>query len=271
MPHAPLPTHTDLHHTVAELRLEPTGTPFHSQTSLLCPAIHDGQSVFVKITNDPEELLGTEALDRWAGTGAVQVLARFRNAVVLEHAGQTLRSMLADDTEAATVLCLVADRLHSHHVEHVESFPGLRRWFSALFADTDPELDVVRDIADRLLSAPAQQVLLHGDLHHDNVLYSTRRGWLAIDPKGIVGPREFDYCNLFTNPTPKSALNYFDTRLRVVTDTSGIDTIELLRWITCWSALSAIWHRHDGNVATAALPHAITGLAMERLRTHRAL
>jgi streptomycin 6-kinase len=34
-------------------------------------------------------------------------------------------------------------------------------------------------------------VLLHQDLHGDNVLAAQREPWLAIDPKPLVGEREF--------------------------------------------------------------------------------
>ena len=42
--------------------------------------------------------------------------------------------------------------------------------------------------------------VLHGDIHHDNILDFGKRGWLAIDPKRLQGERGFDYANLFCNP-----------------------------------------------------------------------
>ena len=32
--------------------------------------------------------------------------------------------------------------------------------------------------------------MLHGDLHHDNVLTADREPWLAIDPHGVLGDPE---------------------------------------------------------------------------------
>jgi hypothetical protein len=43
-------------------------------------------------------------------------------------------------------------------------------------------------------------VVLHGDMHHENILKFSSRGWLAIDPKGLVGERGFDYANIFCKP-----------------------------------------------------------------------
>ncbi|MCA9796461.1 MAG: 3'-kinase, partial [Candidatus Eremiobacteraeota bacterium] len=42
--------------------------------------------------------------------------------------------------------------------------------------------------------------LLHGDLHHDNILHHPGRGWLAIDPKGVVGEPAFDLACALLNP-----------------------------------------------------------------------
>ena len=56
-----------------------------------------------------------------------------------------------------------------------------------------------------LLSSIDQRVVLHGDLHHFNILRCDRGGWLAIDPKGLVGDRYFDVCQFLLNPEPVPA------------------------------------------------------------------
>ena len=206
----------------------------------------------------------------WDGNGAVRVLARDGNAIVLERAGTTLRSTVTDDAAATQVLCAVAARLHTHTPGGLAEFPTLRSWFASLLADTSPRFDRVRQIADQLLDHNTRPVLLHGDLHHENVLDGGDRGWLAIDPKGIVGPRQFDYCNIFTNFTPEEAVANFDLRLHIVASAAHIDRIDLLCWIATWSALSGIWHLEDGDNSLAAFPHQITDLALQRLRTHHA-
>jgi len=102
------------------------------------------------------------------------------------------------------------------------------------------------------------------------VLNGGERGWLAIDPKGILGALEFDYCNIFTNWTPQEAIGHFDARLDLVARVASIDRINLPRWIASWSALSGIWHLEDGDEASAGFPHSITELALDRLRAHDA-
>lgn len=117
VPLIPTPSTVDLENAAARLGFKLAGTPFRTQTSLLCPVTFEGQRGFVKVTNDPEELTGARALEKWAGNGAVRVLARQGNAVVLEYAGLPVRSVIPDDTAATTVLCAVAERLHSHTPE----------------------------------------------------------------------------------------------------------------------------------------------------------
>ncbi|MFZ0218179.1 MAG: aminoglycoside phosphotransferase family protein [Candidatus Dormiibacterota bacterium] len=268
MPLAAKPSIADLDRAVARLELQPDGDSFSSPSSLLRPVTVLGRPALLKVTNEPEELAGSRALEKWDGNGAVRVLARDGNAVVLERAGRPLRSLVSDDGAATRVLCAVARRLHGHTLWGLDEFPSLRRWFSSLFRDTHPRFDRVRAIADRLLDRSTSPILLHGDLHHDNVLDGAGRGWLAIDPKGIVGAREFDYCNIFTNWAPRQAVEHFDSRLGIVAATAAIDRCDLLRWVASWSALSGIWHLEDGDEARAAFPHTIMELALARLRAH---
>jgi streptomycin 6-kinase len=270
VPLVPKPTSDDLDDAVIRLDLQLDGAPFRSLSSLLCQVTQDGRPAFLKVTNEPAELIGVRALEQWDGNGAVRVLVRDGNAIVLERAGRTVRSSVAEDAAATQVLCEVAQRLHTHSPNSPDGFPTLRTWFSSLFADTRPRFDQVRVIADRLLEHCTRPVLLHGDLHHANVLRSGDRGWLAIDPKGIVGAREFDYCNIFTNWTSQEAIGHFDGRLDIVARVASIDRIELLHWVASWSALSGIWHLEDGEEDGAAFPHSITELAVNRLRAHGA-
>jgi streptomycin 6-kinase len=266
----PQPTRDDLNDAVIRLGLQLDGDPFRSLSSLVCLVTHEGRPAFLKVTNQPEELIGVWALEQWDGNGAVRVLVRDGNAIVLERAEQTLRSLVTDDASATQVLCDAAQRLHANRPKDLDGFPTLQTWFSSLFGDKTPRFDQVRVIADRLLEHSTPPVLLHGDLHHENVLNGENRGWLAIDPKGILGAREFDYCNIFTNWTPQEAIGHFDARLDLVARVASIDPIDLLRWIASWSALSGIWHLEDGDEASAAFPHSITEIALDRLRVHDA-
>lgn len=266
VPFLPKPSTVEVEQAFLRLGLQPDGVMHSTQSSVVCPVYFDGREAFLKVTHEPEELVGARALETWSGRGAVTVLARDGNAIVLERAGGTLRATESNDAAVTHVLCAVAAELHAHSPDDHSGFPSLRSWFSSLFADETPRFDPVRAIADQLLDRAAPSVLLHGDLHQENVLDGADRGWLAIDPKGIVGAREFDYCNIFTNWTPAEAQEHFDSRLRDVARAAAIRPVHLLRWIAAWSALSGLWHLEDGDPVRASFPHSITDLALVRLR-----
>ena len=87
------------------------------------------------------------------------------------------------------------------------------------------------DIAAGLLDDPRDAVVLHGDLHHGNVLDFGERGWLAIDPKGLLGEAAFDYCNLLCNPSHERALapGRLERQFGVVVEATGIEPARLRR------------------------------------------
>ncbi|MHC2251156.1 streptomycin 6-kinase [Bradyrhizobium embrapense] len=72
------------------------------------------------------------------------------------------------------------------------------------------------------------------------------RGWLAIDPKHLVGERGFDYANIFTNPDLADPARpvatepgRFARRLDIVVQAARLDRRRLLSWIVAWTGLSA--------------------------------
>jgi streptomycin 6-kinase len=88
--------------------------------------------------------------------------------------------------------------------------------------------------------------------------------WLAIDPKGLIGDRAFDYANILCNPTGELATRpgRFERQLAVITDAAGLDCERMLRWCVAWCGLSAAWYERSG------LPSAHTidvGTEAERL------
>lgn len=266
MPDVPPITTRELDAACARWALRTDGEPVRRRTSLLAPVRRDdGEAAFLKLTNEPDELVGMDALAVWGGHGAVRVLERWGSAILLERAGATLRELVPDDAEATRVLCDVGLRLHAAAPSEPRAFPPLRDRFESLVRDRTPRFDEPRRLAAELLDRPGPLVLLHGDLHHENVLDGGAHGWLAIDPQPALGPAAFDVANIFTNWSLADAVPNFDARLAIVTEAAGIHRRTLLEWIAAWSALSGIWHLEDGDIDEAELPHTATALALARL------
>lgn len=263
MPTPPPPSLDELGAAAAALGVELSGEPLRTPACLLQTGRWQGLDVVLKLTHEPEELRGLEALRRWDGRSAVRVLAVHGGAAVLERADSPVRLALPDDDAVTAELCATATRLHATGAS-TDGLPHVRSHLRALLADTDPRFDVARRFAADLLRPGPDDVLLHGDLHGENVLTSTR-GPLAIDPKGVVGPAAFDVANLFTNWTAGQAHERFDARVEIVSAATGLDAELLLRWIVVWSATSGLWHVADGDRGAAAFPHGITDRALARL------
>jgi streptomycin 6-kinase len=95
-------------------------------------------------------------------------------------------------------------------------------------------------------------VPLHADLHHENILDFGERGWLAIDPKRVIGERTFEYTILFCDPdlglphlTIARRPEIFAQRLMIVSEAANLETRHLLLWILAWAGLSAAWQIGD--------------------------
>lgn len=109
-------------------------------------------------------------------------------------------------------------------------------------------------------------MVLHGDIHHDNVLDGGPRGWLAIDPKGLIGERGFDYANMLCNPGIDVAggPGRLAARTTIVACEARLEPQRILLWTLAYAGLSASWTLGDGADASQAL--AIAELAAAELR-----
>jgi streptomycin 6-kinase len=163
----------------------------------------DGRpSVLKLIYPDRESKHEADALALWDGHGAVQLLARDddRSAMLLERCepGTTLAE--AGPDVALDVLIALLPRLWVETGEPFRTLKDEAAWWIGYLADQWERSDrtVERELVDAAVDAlsslshsQGQQVLLHQDLHGDNVLAARREPWLVIDPKPLIGEREF--------------------------------------------------------------------------------
>jgi streptomycin 6-kinase len=259
---------------LAQWGLAPDGAPVATPTSILLPVIHDGAPAMLKIATEAEERRGTESMVWWGGDGAAPVLAHDGDALLMERAmgkGSLVEMARADrDDEASRILCAVASRLHApRHRLRPPSLVPLTRWFAELepaAARHGGLLSLAATAARKLLDEPCDVVVLHGDIHHDNILDFGPRGWLAIDPKHLVGERTFDFVNVLRNPDADIALRpgRFGRQVAVVAGAAGLDRTRLLEWTLAFTGLSAAWILGDGD--EPALDLAVAELALAELK-----
>lgn len=169
-------------------------------------------------------------------------------------------------TKQSRALCAAAACLHTPRGAIPDGFVPLRRWFAALEVAASRDGGIFAtawDVAAKLLAAPRDVAALHGDLHHMNVLDAGPRGWLAIDPKCVVGERGFDLAIIFGDPDRAVVLKpgRFARQADVIAAAAAIERERLLRWSLAQSALSAAWHIEDNEDPTLALDVAALALA----------
>ena len=231
------------------------GEAFVSLNGNLLPVRQRGLPAMLKISQEPEEQAGNQLMAWWGGDGAAPVLAHDGGALLMERAqgAASLVQMVkcGQDDEATRILCAVAVRLHVPRAKPIPELVPLVQWFEALWSMAATHggiLEHCARAASELLADPRDVAVLHGDIHHGNVLDFGQSGWLAIDPKGLYGERGFDYANILCNPDDASALapGCFARRIALIAGASNIDRRRLLQWVLAWAGLSATWMLEDG-------------------------
>lgn len=238
-------------------RLTPAGEPIVTHSSALLPVRRGGVPLMLKVAREPEERAGAALMVWWDGDGAARVVEHDGDAMLMERAagpGSLARMARGgEDDEASRILCAAAARLHAPRmIPPPPSLVPLYRWFRSLWPAGEAHGGILAQAAEAargLLADPRDVVVLHGDLHHDNVLDFGARGWLAIDPKGLVGERGFDFANLFRNPDLRTATlpGRLARQADVVAAAAGLDRARLLRWVLAYAGLSAAWSLEDGD------------------------
>ncbi len=145
------------------------------------------------------------ALMAFSGFGVVDVLSENNGLLLLECAvpGVSLRSYFPEkDDEAINITANVIKRLHKAPIPSTHAFPHVKDWLTVLDSDLRipaQTLQKARQLRDQLLKTAKTDVLLHGDLHHDNILQNGE-DWLVIDPKGVIGEPAYEVAAFIRNP-----------------------------------------------------------------------
>ena len=228
------------------------GPPFEpALISWVAPArLPDGTDAVLKVSfPEAESEHEADALRHWDGRGAVRLLAYDpeERALLVERCspGTTLWE-IADEDQANRIAAGVLRRLwRPAPPEHpfrlladeamrwADELPG--RWERARRPCARSLLDGA--IAFLRMAGPDQgeSVVLHQDFHGGNVLRAAREPWLAIDPKPLVGEREFDTASLLRDrggqlardPSPERRVR---RRLDLLAAELGLDRERMRGW-----------------------------------------
>lgn len=236
-----------------------------------------GEDVILKMTvPNPELTSEMSALKLFNGEGACQLLEHDeeRGLLLLERLkpGKML-SELEDDDERTNIAADVmqkkwrpldsnsllfengqqAARPRNKFIQLSDWFDGLKKIRPHFNGRTGP---FPKEIMERVesflpeLFAEKDITLMHGDFHHFNIL-SSERGWLIIDPKGVIGPAGYEVGPFMINPWDGlSDWNSFkiqaERRVSIFSERLGWERQKIIRWSLAHAVLSAWWSIEDG-------------------------
>jgi streptomycin 6-kinase len=234
----------------------------------VAPAVRaDGSQVIVKLGMPHPELTSEiAALRLYDGDGCARLIEDDpeRGALLIERLlpGAMLLD-LADDDEATRIAAQVMRALWRPAPPAPEDalFPTAARWATGLRrlrarydGATGPlpgeMVERAESLFAELLATSGAAMLLHGDLHHENILAAERAPWLAIDPKGLIGEAEYEVGSLIRNPVPRllalpDVTATLARRFDILTETLGFDRGRMIAWSYAQAILSAWWHTED--------------------------
>ncbi|HEX5503951.1 MAG TPA: aminoglycoside phosphotransferase family protein [Thermomicrobiales bacterium] len=241
--------------------------PFDLTYNYVAPAVRaGGEAVVLKVGYPGRELMAElAALRVYDGRGCARLLDAdpAHGAMLLERLmpGTPLARLAATDDEAATTIAAGVMRALWRPAPEEHPFPTITDWgagFGRLRAEFDggagPFPAALVAEAERLcadlLATQATPVVLHGDLHHGNILAAGRAPWLALDPKGVVGEPAYEVGALLRNPMPDVAVwsrldRVLARRLDILAAELGLDRARLRAWSLTQAVLSAWWSYED--------------------------
>jgi streptomycin 6-kinase len=178
-----------------------------------------GESVALKVGVPHKELFTEmDALRLYNGRGATRLLAADRElgAILMQRLQPGTMLWQLGDNRKETEIAASIMRVLPVPTPSTHNLPTFSQWVERAFRLTktawDPQELMPRDLIDRAEKAFKEierntpgDVVLHGDLHHENILLDDQSGWTAIDPKGVIGAPCLELGRFLQNQLPGSA------------------------------------------------------------------
>jgi streptomycin 6-kinase len=240
---------------------------FETETSVIAFGVRSNQPVVLKIIKQTgDEWRSGEILAAFDGNGVARFYEHAPGAALVERLrpGSSLAELALSgrDKEATDILADVMRRMSARssmsQLEFPKNCPTVHDWaqgFERYLATGDERVPRPLVLAGQrayleLCASQRQTCLLHGDLQHYNVLLDSDRGWLAIDPKGVIGELEYEIGAVLRNPYESPDLflsrSTIERRLEQFTNKLKVNYERTLRWAFAQAVLSAIWLIEDG-------------------------
>ncbi|HWS89492.1 MAG TPA: aminoglycoside phosphotransferase family protein [Pyrinomonadaceae bacterium] len=226
-----------------------------------------GERLVLKLGVPTHGLLGEiNALLGFDGSGAARLFDSdaARGALLLERLepGTPLTALCEKDDAAATSAAAsvmrklnragrLSPQIRPTAADWGQGFERCREHFGGTTGPFPPKLfGEAESLYAELLSTSAPPALLHGDLHHGNILAAGRAPWLAIDPQGVVAEPAYEVGALLRNPLPQllrlpDPVRTTERRIAQLSDELGFERARVRGWGLAQAVLSAWWSIED--------------------------
>lgn len=249
-----------------------------TETSLIAFGEREGHGVVLKVArSEAAEWQAGELLSAFGGTGLVPALEIGEGAVLMDRLtpGDDLTRLVRagrDDDATAIIANVITRMLTVRPAVAGVSTPDQLAPDFHLYRHTCDGLmssDMI-DRAERLwseLCASQTDVrILHGDMHHYNVLFDARKGWVAIDPQGLCAEVEYELGASLRNPIDAPSLLAQEhtvlRRLAIYEARLGLNAERALRWAYAQAVLAALWPSEPGVGVDMRRPFIAAATAM---------
>jgi streptomycin 6-kinase len=256
---------TTLHHLVTHWNLSHLEVVENLSHNLVMKGFQGNVPIILKLCIEKEYFTHEkEALLFYKGHGIVRLLSHHNGhqALLMEfiHPGTPLiANGSMEELKDVEIASAVMNQLHDHTLPSHHPFPTVEQWMNELNMEEDfhpTHIKNARIMAKELIKTQGEVVLLHGDLHHDNIVNSKKQGWVAIDPKGVVGERAFEAGCFIRNPFHGSFAHYpklkplISKRIELFAHHMKCSQNRIARWAYVQAVLAAVWRHEDkGDIA----------------------
>ncbi len=238
--------------------------PYDLYTNFIAPIrLEDGQKAVLKVgfPGDEGVLPEMESLKYFDGQYSVQLLESDATLVafIIEKLtpGTALRDVHLEDDAKATSAALPLLKNVLVPVPEKHNLPSLADWSKVIEQTknmhikgnvTPAILDKAQEIFDELNGSKEKDMLLHGDLHHDNILSDEDRGWIAIDPKGVIGDPAYNGSRfIINNWSKRTSTELLPSRVTAVAEALGYDERRIAGWAYVDLVISNCWSMESGD------------------------
>ncbi len=242
---------------LTKIGLSNIGFLVSSTVNCVGTAFYGDKPIVFKTTENSKDLQREiQALRAFQGYGAVQLIYSTHDLYLMEHIkpGASLKTYFPEQEEASYPIVVdLIETLHRAPISGKYGFPHIRQWlgiFDNIEGIPNEICQKACTVRDYLLRTSEPDVLLHGDLHHDNIL-KKENYWVAIDPHGVRGESLYDICAFIRNPIPEllshqSPDKIINQRIHVFSKMLNKPAGRILDWCFVQAVLAWAWALEDG-------------------------